>query len=71
MRKTFEILGHSFVKSSYSKNLPFAKCVGVSQTPKTVLVTRLNGKNNPILKFTYEEWEAFIRGVKNGEFDVK
>jgi Domain of unknown function (DUF397) len=27
------------------------------------------GKISPVLKFTRPEWDAFIDGVRNGEFD--
>ena len=26
--------------------------------------------HSPVLTFTAEEWTAFVRGVKNGEFDL-
>lgn len=28
------------------------------------------GDDSPILTFTYAEWDAFIKGVKDGEFDL-
>jgi hypothetical protein len=28
-----------------------------------------NPQHGPVLKFTQQEWAAFVAGVKNGEFD--
>ena len=59
-----------FKKSSFSPfkwTLP--GCVSVSISDSDVLVS---DTKNPklILRFTIPEWSAFIRGVKNAEFDV-
>lgn len=32
--------------------------------------SNVNGATSPALAFTPAEWEAFIAGVKNGEFDL-
>lgn len=29
-----------------------------------------NGTDGPVLWFTGDEWQTFIQGVKNGEFDI-
>lgn len=63
------INGRIFKKSSYSPNARDVKCVGVSVSQGEVLVTNLY-KDGPILRFSKDEWEAFIKGVKNGEFDL-
>lgn len=36
----------------------------------THLVSVRDAAKDSILMFTYPEWEAFIEGVKNNEFDV-
>lgn len=43
-------------------------CVYVTQTPMSVYVTG-EGRRE-ILRFTPEEWAAFVAGVKAGEFDL-
>lgn len=62
---------HQFKKSSFS---PFAKaddprCVGVSISDTEILVTNTKDRST-ILTFSRAEWNAFIKGVKNGEFDL-
>ena len=61
-----------FKKSSYSPIFKAAdpRCVGVSITADDVLV--INTKDDrKTLKFTHQEWDAFLRGVRNGEFDIR
>lgn len=55
-------------KATYSKE---NACVEVGSVPGVIGVrdTKL-GAASPILAFDPSEWDAFIRGVKNGEFDV-
>jgi hypothetical protein len=45
-------------------------CVEIAFVAAGVAVrdTKHNG-TGPILQFTHPEWEAFIGGVKDGEFD--
>lgn len=47
-------------------------CVGVNYTVGSERPVRVMDTNEPErrLAFTREEWEAFIAGVKNGEFDL-
>ena len=63
------IKGRAYRKSSYSPMLLNARCVGVSFEKGRVFVTNTNTKDNPI-EFSVEEWKAFIRGVKAGEFEA-
>lgn len=71
MKNQVAINGRVFTKSSFSTVLPRAKCVGVSISSEDVLVTNLNQKDSPIIRFTRDEWVAFVMGVKNGEFDLR
>lgn len=71
MKNQLDINGRVFIKSSFSSLIPSAKCVGVSISSGDVLVTNLNQKDSPVIRFTKDEWEAFIMGVKNGEFDLE
>jgi len=52
-------------KSSYSGE---SNCVEVN-VGDTVLVRHSGDPTGPILRFTTEEWEAFAKGLKDGEFD--
>jgi Domain of unknown function (DUF397) len=44
-------------------------CVEVSVTGESVLMRHSQGPQGPVLKFSLAEWEAFLTGVRNGEFD--
>lgn len=45
-------------------------CVEVTKTPAgKFLVRNSNAPHSGTAEFTDAEWEAFIKGVKNGEFD--
>jgi len=56
-----------FKKSSYSQGN--GNCVEVKKA-ETITVRDSKDKTGPILMFTIAEWDAFIRGVKDGEFDL-
>jgi hypothetical protein len=55
-------------KSSYSGQT--GNCVEVASPPGGGRAVR-DSKNpgGPMLRFTPDEWQAFIGGVKDGEFD--
>ncbi len=58
----------TWVKSSLS----FAQgnCVEVSNQPGgTIGVRNSRDSRGPVLRFTSDEWQAFLGGVRNGEFD--
>ena len=59
-----------FIKSSFSPSAPNVRCVDVSIGENDVLVTNLAQKKCQVIKFSLDEWSAFIKGVKNNEFDV-
>jgi Domain of unknown function (DUF397) len=59
-----------FKTSTYSGG---GGCVEVGQTPgggPVVAVRHSRHHHLPPLLFTAAEWDAFVRGVKDGEFDV-
>jgi Domain of unknown function (DUF397) len=59
-----------FRKSSYSAG---GACVEVGQSPgggSVVAVRNSRIQDGPHLTFTTAEWEAFVLGVKDGEFDI-
>lgn len=45
-------------------------CVGVARTAEGVSVVDLKQSKLKSLEFTQAEWQAFVAGVKNGEFDL-
>lgn len=64
----FSVEDKHFRKSSWSKNNP-KTCVEVAQRPEGVAVRDSKDKEQQTLFFTHQEWNAFIKGVKSGEFD--
>lgn len=64
------VKNRKFVKSSFSIPAPHQRCVDVSIGEDNVLVTNLSVKDSPIVSFSHDEWDAFIKGVRNGEFEI-
>lgn len=62
-----KIKGKDFVKSTHSGG---SACVGVAIENGNISVINTNEKKT-IVTFTEAEWIAFIKGVKDGEFDLK
>lgn len=44
-----------------------ATCVEVMEMNNAVWVR--DGRTHSVLRFTMEEWAAFLEGVRNGDFD--
>jgi len=68
MKKKTKFQGREFITSSFSG--VSHSCVGVSISPNDVAVINTN-KEDTIVTFTHDEWAAFVKGVKNNEFDLK
>jgi hypothetical protein len=67
MEETMNIL--EWRKSSASVT---GNCVEVAElTQGAVLVRNSNHPGDGCVQFTNKEWECFVIGVKNGEFDYK
>ncbi|MEK7582316.1 MAG: DUF397 domain-containing protein [Patescibacteria group bacterium] len=66
--KKFKVSDGDFVKSSWSKNNP-KTCVMVAVKPKGVAVRDSQDPAKHTLFFSPDEWGAFLRGAKAGEFD--
>lgn len=58
--------GRAVVKSSFCAT---NACVEVLFDPTYVYVFRHSAQDES-MAFTHEEWAAFVKGVKNNEFDV-
>jgi hypothetical protein len=60
--------GSTWVKSSLS--FANGNCVEVSDQPGGAIgVRNSRDRGGPVLRFTPDEWQAFLGGVRNGEFD--
>ena len=55
-----------FVVSSYCHN---HGCVAVAVLPDGAVAVRDSKEDGPILRFTVQEWHAFVQGIKAGEFE--
>jgi hypothetical protein len=61
-------IGPIWVKSSLS--YANGNCVEVSDQPEGAIgVRNSRDSEGPVLRFTRDEWQAFLGGVRNGEFD--
>jgi hypothetical protein len=62
------IAGPTWVKSSLS--FANGNCVEVSDQPEGAIgVRNSRDREGPVLRFTADEWQAFLGGVRKGEFD--
>ena len=60
--------GFYWVKSSLS--FSNGNCVEVASLPEGEIgVRNSRDSGGPVLRFTPDEWHAFLGGVRNGEFD--
>ena len=60
--------GSSWIKSSLS--YANGNCVEVASLPGAEIgVRNSRDSGGPVLRFTSDEWHAFLGGVRNGEFD--
>ncbi len=67
-RTRFPVKDQDFIKSSWSKNNP-KTCVMVAVKPEGVAVRDSKDPEKHTLFFTHDEWDAFLRGAKGGEFN--
>ena len=59
----------AFRKSSFS-GASNANCVEVGLVTSEVHLRDSKDPNGPVLRFTPDEWAAFIAGVKDGQFEL-
>ena len=62
-----DLTGAKWFKSSHSSGN--GACVEVAIVAEGVAVRDTKNREGGILRFTHEEWHAFVGGVKDGEFD--
>lgn len=53
-----------------SKSGAAGHCVEVARAGAMYLVRNSKHPTGPVLRYTPQEWDAFIGGVHNGEFDT-
>ncbi len=61
-------LDRNFRKSSFS--YPAMGCVMTAKKNGVIVVRDSKDPKKTTLTFTENEWNAFIKGVKSGEFDL-
>ncbi|CAO5158234.1 hypothetical protein FAIPA1_10258 [Frankia sp. AiPs1] len=59
----------SWRHSSFSRGVDMT-CVDVAFAPGEVSVRDSKDPDGPVLRFTPREWEVFLLGVRNDEFDA-
>ncbi|MEU4561009.1 DUF397 domain-containing protein [Actinoplanes sp. NPDC023936] len=57
-------------KSSRSNGCGGNNCVEVAELTGQVAVRDSKDRQGPVLIFTSAEWQAFLAGVRDGEFDL-
>lgn len=67
--KGFKVAEADFAKSTATTSKDFTWCVEVARKKQGVAVRDSRNRGNGILFFTNNEWQAFINGVKSGEFE--
>lgn len=67
MNKTFAVKDGDFKVSSWTGK--HVHCVQVAVKPEGVAVHDDKDKSKTTLFFNHGEWNAFLKGVKAGEFD--
>jgi hypothetical protein len=45
-------------------------CVEIAELTNTIAVRDSKNPAGPVLRFTRTQWQAFIGGAKDGEFDL-
>jgi hypothetical protein len=61
---------YTWRKSSVSGGGNGGECVEVAFTEADVLVRHSRNPAGPMLTFTHSEWQAFLAGTHNGEFNL-
>jgi hypothetical protein len=67
MNHVSEFSAAAWHKSTFSGS---SGCVEVATLDHLVGVRDTKDRQGPILVFRYDEWDAFLAGVRGGEFDL-
>jgi hypothetical protein len=65
-----ELVDVPFRKSSFSIPVIYPGCVEVGVRDGLIRVRDTKDRDGGELTFNANEWDAFVRGVKAGEFDL-
>jgi Domain of unknown function (DUF397) len=49
---------------------PYGNCVEVAGSDGAVRVRNSRDRSGAVLRFTHDEWNAFLTGARGGEFDL-
>lgn len=66
----FDVEEQDFKKSEWSKNNP-KTCVMIAIKEEGVAIRDSKDETKATQYFRHDEWDAFIKGVKSGQFDLK
>lgn len=64
-----ELTNVQWLKSSFSMGMGDCLEVAFLDSGEVALRDGKNGDRGPVLVFTPSEWQAFLSGAKDGEFD--
>lgn len=64
-----ELTNVQWRKSSFSMGMGDCLEVAFLDSGEVALRDDKNGDEGPVLMFTHSEWQAFLSGAKDGEFD--
>ena len=67
--KAFTVEDSDFRTSSWTNRTHDHWCVQVAKKPQGVAVRDSKDTGKTTLFFSHNEWNAFVKGVKAGEFD--
>lgn len=63
--------GYTDLTWRVAKDCNTSNCVAIALTDGMVAVRDTKDPGSPVLLYTETEWQAFIDGAKNGEFDLQ
>ena len=64
------MISEAWRKSTRSGPAEGTNCVEAQYVNDTIRVRDSKDKTGPVLSFTRAEWDAFLGGAKDGEFDL-
>ena len=60
---------HSDLTWHKALNCNGGNCITIATRGRTILIGNSKSPDGPILSYTMEEWQEFLAGAKNGDFD--